>query len=119
MQGHQCSFVAVLVMHVMDDVQRSNVLFSQPIHKVIHAFHDFVIVQHFIHHWRFFRANLDLHFFINAAVNCIQHGFRQVGTRAEELHLFTDNHRANTTCDGIVIVVEVRTHQVIVFILYR
>lgn len=42
-----------------------------------------------------------------------------VRTRAEELHLFTNDHRAYATCDSVVIVVEVRAHQVIVLILQR
>ncbi len=45
MQRHQRGFVAVLVVHVVDDVQCSDVLFSQPVHEVIHALHHFIVVQ--------------------------------------------------------------------------
>ena len=106
-------------MHVVDNVQCSNVLFRQPVHEVIHAIHDFVIVQHIAFDWFRLRTNLHFQFFINAAVDCVQHGFRQVCTRTEELHLFTNNHWAYAACDSVVIVVEVRTHQVIVLVLQR
>ncbi len=43
-----------------------------------------------------------------------------VCTRTEELHLFTNDHRAYAASNSVVIVVvEVRTHQVIVLILQR
>ncbi|CHF94487.1 Uncharacterised protein [Salmonella enterica subsp. enterica serovar Typhi] len=119
MQRHQRGFVAVLVVHVVDNVQCGDILFSQPVHEVIHAIHHFVEVQNIAFDRFGFRTNLHFQFFINAAVDCVQHGFRQVCTRAEELHLFTNDHRAYTACDSVVIVVEVRTHQVIVLVLQR
>ena len=119
MQRHQRGFVAVLVVHVVDNVQCSDVLFSQPVHEVIHALHNFVEVQNVAFDRFRFRTNLHFQFFINAAVDCVQHGFRQVCTRTEELHLFTNNHRAYAASDSVVVVVEVRTHQVIVLVLQR
>ena len=106
-------------MHVVDDVQRSDVLFSQPVHEVIHALHHFVEVQDVAFDRFRFRTNLHFQFFINAAVDCVQHGFRQVSASTEELHLLTNNHRAYAASDSIVIVVEVRTHQIIVLVLQR
>ncbi len=118
-QRHQRGFVAVLVVHVVDDVQCSDVLFSQPVHEVIHALHHFIIVQDIAFDRLRFRTNLHFQFFVNATVDCVQHGFRQVCTRTEELHLFTNDHRAYAASNSVVIVVEVRTHQVIVLILQR
>ncbi len=119
MQRHQRSFVAVLVVHVMDDVQRGHVLLSQPVHEVIHTFHDFIEVQHVCFDRLRFRANLHFQFFVNAAVNSVQHCFREVCTCAEELHLLTNNHRAYAAGNCVVVVVEVRTHQIIVLVLQR
>ncbi len=119
MQGHQRGFVAVLIMHVVNDVQRSHILFCQPVHEVIHTLHDGVEVQHIIADFVAFRSNLHFQFFIHAAVDCVEQGFRQVCTCTKELHLFADNHRADATGDGVVIIVEIRTHQVIVLILQR
>ena len=118
-QRHQRGFVAVLVVHVVDDVQRSDVLFSQPVHEVIHALHDFVEVQDVAFDRFRFRTHLHFQFFIHAAVDSVQHGFREVGASTEELHLLTNNHRAYAACDSVVVVIEVRTHQVIVLILQR
>ena len=106
-------------MHVVDDVQRGDVLFSQPVHEVIHAIHYFVEVQDVAFDRFRFRTNLHFQFFIHAAVDSVQHGFREVSASAEELHLLTNNHRAYAACDSVVVVVEVRTHQVIVLILQR
>ena len=116
-QRHQRGFVAVLVVHVMDDVQCGNVLFSQPVHEVIHTFQHFVEVQNIAFDRFRLRTHLDFHFFINAAVDSVQHGFREVSASTEELHLLTNNHRAYAASNRVVVVVEVRTHQVIVFIL--
>ncbi len=106
-------------MHVVDDVQRGDVLFSQPVHEVIHTIHHFVEVQDVAFDRLRLRTNLHFQFFINAAVDCIQHGFREVSTRTEELHLLTNNHWAYAACNRVVIVVEVWTHQVIVLVLQR
>ncbi len=66
-----------------------------------------------------FRNNLHFKFFINAAVDSVQNGLRQVCTRAEELHVFTNDHRAYAALDRLVIVFEVRTHQINVLVLLR
>ena len=39
------------------------------------------------------------------------------GLCAEELHLFADYHRADAAGNGEVVAIEVRTHQIVVFIL--
>ncbi|ABU77688.1 hypothetical protein ESA_02442 [Cronobacter sakazakii ATCC BAA-894] len=118
-QRHQRSFVAVFVMHVVDDVQGGDVLFRQPVHEVIHTFHNFVEIQQIAFDRFRFRAYLHFQFFINAAVDSVQHGFREVSASTEELHLLTNHHRAYAACDSVVVVVEVRTHQVIVLVLQR
>ena len=119
MQCHQCSFVAVFIVHVVNDVQGSNVLGCQPIHEFVHARKDSVVVQDFVHNRFGFRADLVFGFFVHAAVDCVQQGFCQVGTGAEELHLFADNHWAHAAGNSVVIAIEVRTHQVVVFVLDR
>ncbi|MNO66898.1 hypothetical protein D3C76_576970 [compost metagenome] len=116
-QRHQGGFVAVLVVHVVDDVQGGDVLLGQPVHEVIQAIHHVVVLEVLgLDHFGF-RADLDLELLVHTAVDCIQHGLGQVGTSAEELHLFADDHRRHAASDGVVIVVEVRTHQVIVLVL--
>ena len=58
MQRHQRGFVAVFVMHVVNDVQRGNVLGCQPIREFVHALKDSVVVQNFVHNRLGFRTNL-------------------------------------------------------------
>ncbi len=118
MQRHQGGFVAVLVVHVVDDVQRSNVLLGQPVHEVIQSVHHVVVVEVLGGDHFGLRTDLDLELLVHTAVDCIQHGLGQVGTGTEELHLFADDHRGHTASDGVVIVVEVRTHQVVVLVLH-
>ena len=44
-QRHQRSFVAVFVVHVVNNVQRGNVLGCQPIHEFVHALKDSVVIK--------------------------------------------------------------------------
>ena len=117
MQRHQRGFVAVFVVHVVNNVQRGNVLGCQPIHEFVHALKDSVVVQNFVHNRLGFRTNLLFRFLVHAAVDCVQQSFSQVGACAEELHLFADHHRADAAGNGVVVAVEVRAHQIIVFVL--
>ena len=71
-QRHQRSFVAVLVVHVVNDIQRADVLYRQPVHEVVEAIHHFVVVQHVIHQRSRFRANLNLQLLVHSAVDCVQ-----------------------------------------------
>ena len=118
MQCHQRCFVAVFVVHVVDAVQGGHVLGGEPVHEAVHAFDDDVVVKHFVGKRCLFRADLFFGFFVNAAVDCVEQGFGEVGARAEELHLFANDHRADAAGDGVVVAVEVRAHQVVVFVLH-
>ncbi len=118
-QRHQRGFVAVLVVHVVDKIQRADVLHRQPVHKVIEARHHGVVVQHVIQQRRGFRADLDLQLLIHPAVDRVQQCFGEVGAGAKELHLLADHHRADAAGDGVVVAVEVGTHQIVVLILQR
>ncbi|MNI64050.1 hypothetical protein D3C73_1194660 [compost metagenome] len=117
MQRHQRGFVAVLVVHIVNDVQRTDVLHGQPVHKVVQALHHHVVIQHVIHQRRSFRPDLDFQLLIHTAVDCVQQCFGEVGTRTKELHLFADDHRADAAGNGIVIAFKVSAHQIVIFIL--
>ena len=119
MQSHQGSFVAVFVVHVVDAVQCGNILSGQPIHEFIHALEHGVVVQHFVFNRLGFRTDLVFGFFVHATVDCIQQGFGQVGTSTEELHVFTNYHRAHAAGNGVIVAVEVGAHQIVVFVLDR
>ena len=118
MQCHLNGFVAVLVVHEVDDVQGGDILGSQPVHEVIQTIHDFVVIQDIALDRRSLRTDLHLQLLVHTAVDGVQHGLGQVGASTEELHHLTNDHRGDAASDGIVIVVEVGTHQIVVFVLY-
>ena len=62
------------------------------------------------------RADLHILFLVAAAVEGEQEKLREVGARAEELHLLADLHRGDAACDGVVVAVD-RAHHVVVLIL--
>ena len=119
MQRHQRGFIAVFIVHKVDDIQCADVLHRQPVHEMIQALHHRVVIQYLIQQRRGFWPDLDFQFLIDAAVDGVQQRFGEVGARAEELHLLADHHRADATGDGVVIAGEIRAHQVVVFVLQR
>ncbi len=104
-------------MHIVNDIQRCHILFGQPVHEVIQAFHNHVKIQHVVGYWILFRTYLHFQFFIHAAVDGIEHGFCQVGTSTKELHVFAHDHWADAAGDSVIIVIEIRPHQIVVFVL--
>ena len=116
-QRHQRSFVAVLVVHVVNDIQRTDVLHRQPVHEVIETVHHFVVIQHVVHQRCCFRPDLNLQLLVHPAVNCVQQCFRQVSACTKELHLLTNHHWADAAGNRVIVAVEVSTHQIVVFIL--
>ena len=103
----------------MNHIKRGHILGGQPIHEVIHAIQHGVVIEHFVQNFLGFRAYLLFGFFIDAAVDGVEHGFGQVGAGAEKLHLFANHHRAHAAGNSIIIAVEIRAHQIVVFILDR
>ena len=118
-QRHQRGFVAVFIMHIVNEIQRADVLHRQPVHEVIEARHYGVVIQYLIQQRLGFRTDLDLQLLIHPAVDCVQQRFRKVGACAEELHLLADHHRADAAGNGVVVAVEVGAHQIVVLVLQR
>lgn len=118
-QCYQRGFVVVFVVYVVDDVQCSDVLFSQLVYEVIYVFYYFIIVQDIVFDWFRFWINLYFQFFVNVVVDCVQYGFCQVCMCIEELYLFINDYWVYVVSNSVVIVVEVWMYQVIVFILQR
>ena len=116
MERHLQAFIAVFVMHVMDDVQSVHIDTCQPFHHVSVFFHHLVIIQIFRCDRAEFWAYLLSGNLIYTAVDGIEQTFCQVGTGTEELHLFADAHGGYTAGNAVVIPVY-RAHDIIIFIL--
>ena len=117
-QRHLDRLVAVLVVHVVDAVERVDVGLGEPVHHRIEPVHHLVIVQHVAGHGRELRPDLVAAHLVASAIERVQQGLGQVHARAEELHLLADAHRRDAAGDGAV-VAPLRPHQVVGFVLDR
>ena len=115
-QGHLNALVAVLVVHVVDDVQRVHIHPGQPLHHVVEALHHVLVVQVLVGDGAEAGAHLLLADFVHAAVDGVQQALGQVGAGAEELHLLAHPHAGHAAGDGVVVAVG-HPHQVVVLIL--
>ena len=118
MQSHLDALIAVLVMHVVDDVQGINVGLGEPILHVVEQLHYLVILKVFTLVARGGRGHLLALHFVHTAVQGVEQSLGQVGAGAEELHLLADAHGGHTAGNAVVIA-PVRAHQVVVLILHR
>ena len=119
-QRHFDPLVAVFVVHVVDDVQRVDVEFAEPVGDLVEVPHYLVVVQIAVAGQQRNRRS-DLHvvvFHVAAAVDRVEQRLREVAARAEELHLLADPHRGDAAGDTVVIA-EFHAHQVVVLILDR
>ena len=116
MESHLCSLIAVLVMHVVDDVQCIYIHVCLPLEHVDELIHNIIVIQYIAADGTVLRTNLLLGNFVNTAVQSVQQTFSNVSTCTEELHLFTDNHGGYAASDTVVITV-CHSHQVVVLVL--
>ena len=116
MKCHLQSFVAVFIVHIMDDIQSVDIQVCQPIAHTVKFAHDFFVIQIFGCDRRQFRTNLIALALIFAAIDGIEESLGQICTGTKELHLFPDAHSGNTAGYSIIIA-EFFHHQIIIFIL--
>ena len=115
-QGHLDALVAVLVVHVVDDVQGVHIHPGQPLHHVVEALHHVLVVQVLVLDGAEAGANLLFADLVHAAVDGVQQALGQIGAGAEELHLLAHTHAGHAAGDGVVVAVG-HAHQVVVLIL--
>ena len=115
-KSHLQTLVAVFVMHIVDDVQAVYINTGQPLHHIVVAIHNLIVIQILRGNRTVFRSYLLFADLIYTAVDCVQKTFGQVGTGSEELHFFSDPHGGYAAGNRIIIAVG-NTHQVIIFIL--
>ena len=113
---HLVSLVVVLIVHVVDNLERIDVGLGEPAHHVLKLIHQHVVVEIFVLDGREVGAYLLAAHFVAAAVDGIEQALGEVGACAEELHLLADLHRAYAAGNAVVVAV-VGTHEVVVLIL--
>ncbi|KAF5054332.1 hypothetical protein DSECCO2_389240 [anaerobic digester metagenome] len=117
-QSHFQSFIAVFIVHVMNDVQRIDIQLGKPAAHRFKAIGHGSIVQVFIGDGSQLGTDLLPALLIAAAVDCIEQGLGQIDACAEELHLLADPHRRDTAGNTVIVTV-VDSHQIVVLILNR
>ena len=116
MKRHLCPFIAVFVMHIVDNIQGVYINVCLPLQHIDELAHNIVVVKHVTCNRTILGTYLLLGNFIHTAVQSVQQTFCNICTCAEELHFLTDNHRRYAASDTIVIAM-CHSHQVIVLIL--
>ncbi len=116
-QRHLGRFVEVLVVHVVNEVERIHIDAGEPVHHDFVLRHHFLVVQDVARDGTVGGRDLRAGLFIHAAVDCVQKALREVGARAEELHLLAGFGGGHAAADGVVVAPH-RTHHVVVFILH-
>ena len=115
-QSHLDALVAVLVMHVVDDVERVDIHAGKPLDHVLVLGHHVVEVQGVALDRAELRADLLLGDLVHAAVERVEEALGQVGAGAKELHLLAHAHGGHAAGDGVVVTV-VHAHDVVVLVL--
>ena len=103
MQRHLDRLVAVLVVHVVDDVERVDIRLRQPVHHPFVAVDDLVIVQILASDGRELRADLLARHLVASAVQGVEQTLHRVHAGAEELHLLAEPHRRHAAGDRAVV----------------
>ena len=117
-ESHFGGFVVILVVHVVNQVQRIHVQVRNPVHVKFELVDNFVVVEIFAGNWRIFRADLFAFHeaFILTAVDGVEERLGKVCAGAEELHFLAGLGGRNAAADAIVVAPN-RTHCVVVFVL--
>ena len=102
-QRHLQPFVGILVVHVMDDVERVDVGLGEPVHHRVEPGHDVRVVEHVTGQRRQHGPDLGTADLVPAAIDRVQQRLSQVDPGAEELHLLADLHGRDAAGDrGVV-----------------
>ena len=116
-QRHLQLFVAVFIVHIMDDVQRVHIHLRQPLHHVPVLFHHVVVIQIIPCDGTVPGPHLLFGDLIHTAVDGIQQALGQVGARTEELHLLAYAHGGHAARNGVIVAMG-HAHQVVVLVLH-
>ena len=117
-QRHLGRFIIILIVHILNQIQRIHIQTRQPVHHSHVLRKHFIVAQIFRGNGRISRANLLTALHIHAAIDGVQQTLRQIGAGTEELHFLTRLRSGHAAADRVIVAPD-RLHHVIVFILHR
>ena len=117
-ESHLDPFIAVFVMHIMNDIQGIYIDLRQPFHHIPEPVHNLFIVQILRGNRAELGPYLFLGNFIHPSVDRVKQAFGQICPGAEKLHFLSDPHGRYTAGNGVVVAVG-HPHKIIIFILDR
>ncbi len=117
-KGHLKPLIAVLVMHVVDNVQAVDIHACQPFHHIPVPVHDLIKLQILGGNRPVLRSHLSAADLVHPAVDGVKQALGQIGPGPEKLHFLAHPHGRHTAGNGIVIPVG-HPHQVVILILDR
>ena len=117
-KGHLSCLIEVLVVHIVDEVQRVHINVSEPVEHIAETGLQFFPCEVLAGDGTELRTALLAGLGIHTAVDGVEQGLGHVGTGTEELHLLTGLSGRHTTADAVVIAPD-RTHHIVVLILDR
>ncbi len=116
-EGHLDRLIEILVVHIVNDVQRLDVDAGEPVHHVHEAGHELVVGQHVTLYRAVLRAALLAGQGVHTAGDGVGETLGEVGACPEELHLLARLRGTDTAADAVVVAPH-RTHHVVVLVLY-
>ena len=112
------SHVEVLIVHVVNQVQRVDIHTSQPVHSLVEAWFQLLPCQILVLDGTETWSNLLAGLGVDTTVTCIEDTLGEVGACSKELHLLTSLCCTYTAADAII-VAPYRTHHLVVLVLDR
>ena len=116
-EGHLLSLIEILVVHVVDGVERLHVGGGKPFHHIHEAGHELVVGEHIAFDGPVSGTHLLTRLTVDATADGVGEALGEVGAGTEELHLLARLCGADATADAVVVAPD-RAHHVVVLILY-
>ena len=92
MERHLYLFVAILIVHIVDDVEHIYIHAREPLHHLVVFVHYLVVIEILGRDGSVFRSYLLARNLVDSSVYCVKKALCKVCSRSEELHLFANYH---------------------------
>ena len=115
-ERHLNLLVAVLIVHIVNNVESVYVHAGEPTHHIVVSLHNLIIVKVLRGDRTVLRSDLLTGDLVHTAVDSVEKALGKVCSRAEELHLLTNSHRGNTASNSVIVTVG-KAHKIVVLVL--